>query len=126
MGNLINLRSQEAPRLVVDNGSTYFAAVAAFREHRTFYGPSLRGYTMPRERSVDIDEWRSGVASGEIREVFACGTAAVITPVGRLVWEGGEVGNPEAGATTLALRKALIDIQYGRAADTHGWMRKLV
>ena len=80
----------------------------------------------PEERAVDIEEWRTGVASGDIREVFACGTAAVITPVGRLVWDGGEVGNPEAGATTLALRKALIDIQYGRAADTHGWMRKLV
>ena len=80
----------------------------------------------PEERAVDIDEWRSGVASGEIREVFACGTAAVITPVGRLVWDGGEVGNPVAGETTLALRKALIDIQYGRATDTHGWMRRLV
>jgi CMP-N-acetylneuraminic acid synthetase len=54
--DLINLRSQEAPRLVVDNGSTYCATVAAFREHRTFYGPGLRGFSMPRERSVDIDE----------------------------------------------------------------------
>lgn len=79
----------------------------------------------PEERLVDIDEWRTGVASGEIREVFACGTAAVITPVGRLVWDGGEVGNPVAGETTLGLRKALIDIQYGRAVDTHGWMRRL-
>ena len=79
----------------------------------------------PEERSVDIDEWRAGVTSGEIREVFACGTAAVITPVGRLVWDGGEVGNPVAGETTLGLRKALIDIQYGRATDTHGWMRRL-
>ncbi len=77
------------------------------------------------ERRVDIDEWRTGVVSGEITEVFACGTAAVITPVGRLVWDGGEVTAPE-GEVTMRLRKALVDIQYGRAADTHGWMRRLV
>jgi len=76
------------------------------------------------ERRVDIDEWRNGVKTGEITEVFACGTAAVITPVGRLVWDGGEVTAPE-GEVTMRLRKALVDIQYGRATDTHGWMRRL-
>jgi branched-chain amino acid aminotransferase len=76
------------------------------------------------ERRVDIDEWRHGVDSGEITEVFACGTAAVITPVGRLVWDGGEVTAPE-GEVTMRLRKALVDIQYGRAADAHGWLRRL-
>ncbi len=54
--DLVNARSQEAPELWVDNGSTYFASVAAFREQQTFYGRGLRGYAMPRERSVDIDE----------------------------------------------------------------------
>ncbi len=39
----------------------------------------------PEERAISIDEWREGAASGEITEVFACGTAAVITPVGELV-----------------------------------------
>ena len=43
------------------------------------------------ERKVSIDEWREGAASGRIREVFACGTAAVITPVASLKWNGGEV-----------------------------------
>ena len=43
------------------------------------------------ERKFSIDEWREGVASGEITEVFACGTAAVVTPVGTLKWDGGEV-----------------------------------
>jgi N-acylneuraminate cytidylyltransferase len=52
----IGLRSQDAPRLYVDNGSTYFAASVALRRERTFYGPGLRGHVMPRERSVDIDE----------------------------------------------------------------------
>src|SRR5687767_14925297 len=53
------------------------------------------------ERQFSIDEWREGVASGEITEVFACGTAAVVTPVGTLKWEGGEVaGSTEAGPLT--------------------------
>jgi branched-chain amino acid aminotransferase len=80
----------------------------------------------PEERPIDIDEWRSGVASGDIREVFACGTAAVITPVGRLVWDGGEVGSGNAGEMTMRLRNALVDVQYGRAADSHGWLKRLV
>ncbi len=79
----------------------------------------------PEESSISIDEWRADVASGAIREVFACGTAAVITPVGRLVWEGGEVGDSTAGEMTTQLRSRLIDIQYGRATDTHGWLHRL-
>jgi branched-chain amino acid aminotransferase len=79
------------------------------------------------ERKVSIDEWRDGVASGQITEVFACGTAAVITPVGQLVWDGGSVGDPDAppGELTMKIRQALVDIQYGRTPDTHGWMRRL-
>jgi len=79
------------------------------------------------ERRVSIDEWRDGVAAGEVTEVFACGTAAVVTPVGRLRWRGGEVDSclghgGEAGPVTAAVRRALVDVQYGRAADQHGWM----
>jgi branched-chain amino acid aminotransferase len=82
------------------------------------------------ERRVDIDEWSRGVESGEITEVFACGTAAVITPVGRLVRDGGEVTSPVTtpdgvGPVTRRLRQALVDIQYGRSPDTHGWLRRL-
>jgi branched-chain amino acid aminotransferase len=80
------------------------------------------------ERRISIDEWRSGVESGDITEVFACGTAAVITPVGVLRWEGGEVGTDAAdeGPVASSLRQSLLDIQYGRAEDVHGWMRRLV
>ena len=80
------------------------------------------------ERRISIDEWRDGVASGDITEVFACGTAAVITPVGRLVWEDGAVGDPDAptGPVTAQIRNRLVDVQYGRAEDTHGWLRRLV
>jgi branched-chain amino acid aminotransferase len=77
------------------------------------------------ERRVAIDEWREGVASGEITEVFACGTAAVVTPVGELLWEGGSV-TTEAGPVTMELRKSLVDLQFGRAADTNGWMHRIV
>jgi branched-chain amino acid aminotransferase len=79
------------------------------------------------ERKIPIDEWRDGVTTGEIAEVFACGTAAVVTPVGSLKWEGGETPEvAEAGAVTMAIRQALVDIQYGRADDTFGWMHRIV
>ena len=80
------------------------------------------------ERRISIDEWREGAASGDIAEVFACGTAAVVTPVGRLAWDGGEavIGDNAVGAVTSRIRSALLDIQYGRAEDTHGWLVRLV
>lgn len=53
--DLVMRRDEEIGRLVVDNGSTYAATVAAFRAHETFYGPGLRGHVMPRARSVDIN-----------------------------------------------------------------------
>jgi branched-chain amino acid aminotransferase len=78
------------------------------------------------ERPVTIDEWREGVASGRITEVFACGTAAVVTPVGTLKWRGGEVGDGEdTGPVTKQIRTALVDVQYGRAEDTFGWMHRV-
>ena len=80
------------------------------------------------ERKFSIDEWRDGVTSGRITEVFACGTAAVVTPVGTLKWDGGQAapGPDDAGPVTLQLRNALVDIQYGRAEDTFGWMHRIV
>jgi branched-chain amino acid aminotransferase len=81
------------------------------------------------ERRFSIDEWRDGVASGRITEVFACGTAAVVTPVGTLRWRGGEVGTGDddaaVGPVTRQVRQALVDIQYGRAEDTFGWMHRV-
>ncbi len=79
----------------------------------------------PVERPVTLDDWKTGVESGEIREVFACGTAAVVTPVGRLVWADGEVASSGSGEQTLRIREKLIDVQYGREADEHGWMHRL-
>ncbi|HEY8373409.1 MAG TPA: branched-chain amino acid aminotransferase [Pseudonocardiaceae bacterium] len=79
------------------------------------------------ERRISTDEWEKGVASGEISEVFACGTAAVITPVGRVKHARGgfTIGNGEPGEVTMRLRRALTSIQRGAAPDTHGWITTL-
>ena len=78
------------------------------------------------ERRISIDEWRDGVTSGRIVEVFACGTAAVVTPVGALKWAGGETPAPASTDLTMRIRQALVDVQYGRAEDTFGWMHRVV
>ncbi len=80
-----------------------------------------------REEKVDVADWRDGVASGRITEIFACGTAAVVTPVGRLVEPGAEhvTGTGETGEVTTRIRTALLDVQYGRVEDTHGWLHRL-
>ncbi len=85
------------------------------------------GFT-PEERPISIDEWREAAASGELTEVFACGTAAVITPVGELVTEEGAIRLKEDNGNPVAkrLRTKLLDLQYGRAEDTHGWLTRLV
>jgi branched-chain amino acid aminotransferase len=79
------------------------------------------------ERKIDVEEWRKGVAAGEITEVFACGTAAVITPVAKVKYGEGEfiVGDGEPGEVTMALRDTLTGIQRGTFADTHDWMTRL-
>ncbi|WP_035817827.1 branched-chain amino acid aminotransferase [Janthinobacterium sp. RA13] len=79
------------------------------------------------ERKLSVQQWRDDIASGHMTEVFACGTAAVITPVGVAKANGFEmtINNNENGAVTLALREALLGLQHGTAADTHGWMHKV-
>ncbi len=85
------------------------------------------GHTV-EERRVDVDEWRKGAADGRVVEVFACGTAAVITPVGVLRWPDGEAvaGDGQPGPVTTRLRTALLDLQYGRTPDTHGWVHRVL
>lgn len=86
-----------------------------------------RGHTVT-ERRVEISEWVEGVRSGEIAEVFACGTAASISPIGVLKGVDLNVGNADAqpGEITMGIRQDLLDIQYGRAPDRHGWLTRLV
>ncbi|MGW0434053.1 branched-chain amino acid aminotransferase [Micromonospora sp. NPDC003197] len=80
------------------------------------------------ERPVSFDEWRADAASGRLREVFACGTAAVITPIGQVRFPDGEftIGDGAEGESTRRLRQTLVDIQRGRAADPHGWVHRVL
>ncbi len=79
------------------------------------------------ERRFSVDEWRAGCADGTVTETFACGTAAVITPVGQVKARTGDFtvadGNP--GPLTMRLREHLLDVQHGRVADTHGWLHRV-
>ncbi len=79
------------------------------------------------ERKIDMEEWQKKAADGEITEVFACGTAAVITPVSQVKYGDDEftIGDGESGEVTMALRDTLTGIQRGTFADTHGWMSRL-
>ena len=78
------------------------------------------------ERKFSLDEWRDGVASGEITEVFAFGTAAVVTPVGELRSPQGVTPAPASTELTMRIREALVGMQFGRAEDTFGWMHRVV
>jgi branched-chain amino acid aminotransferase len=80
------------------------------------------------ERKISTDEWRDGNASGTLTEVFACGTAAVITPVGSVKSARGDwqVGDGTPGPVTMKLRETLLALQTGRREDTHGWMHPIV
>ncbi len=84
--------------------------------------------TRVREEPYTIDQWRADAASGKLKEAFACGTAAVISPIGKVKSASGEflINGGGAGPVAMGLRKTLVDIQYGRAADPHGWVRKVL
>ncbi len=79
------------------------------------------------EGRISIDQWRDDTANGTLTEVFACGTAAVITPVGTVKTASGEwtQGDGTPGEVTMKLRERLLDVQRGIAEDTHGWMHPL-
>lgn len=84
------------------------------------------GYPV-EERRISTEEWEKKAATGELTEVFACGTAAVITPVGSAKSQDGEftIAGGEPGPVTMRLREHLTAIQHGTEADPHGWMTKL-
>ncbi len=80
-----------------------------------------------REERYSIEQWEADATSGKLVECFACGTAAVVTPVGRV--EGREVdftiGSGGPGQLTGKLKDRLVAIQRGTAEDPHGWVTKL-
>jgi branched-chain amino acid aminotransferase len=84
------------------------------------------GYTA-EEGKISTDEWQEGNSSGALTEVFACGTAAVITPVGSVKSATAEwtIGDGQPGPISMQLREHLLGIQTGKEPDTHGWMYSL-
>ena len=80
-----------------------------------------------REERYSFDQWRGDAESGRLREAFACGTAAVVTPIGRVDGRAGgfSIGNGGPGMLTEQLREKLTAIQRGHADDPHGWVRRV-
>ena len=80
------------------------------------------------ERDIALTEILEGIESGDVVELFACGTAAVVTPIGRLVSDDFDVtvGAGTPGPVGAEMLTRLTDIQYGRAEDVHGWLHRVV
>ena len=79
------------------------------------------------EVMLSVDDWKSGIESGEITETFACGTAAVVSPIGaaKSKWGTWVTGDGNPGPVTNKIRETLLGIQHGQIADNHGWVTKV-
>ena len=77
-----------------------------------------------RKEFLDIDETLSGIQEGEVTEVFGTGTAAVVSPIGELIYKNEQyvIGQGAIGPITERLYRALTDIQRGRGPDLHNWI----
>jgi branched-chain amino acid aminotransferase len=95
-----------------------------------------RGSVMELARDLDlavqeapyaIDDWRADAANGRLVEAFACGTAAVIAPIGQVRTVQGEftIGDGTGGQMSERLRAALTGIQRGTQPDPYGWVRRV-
>jgi branched-chain amino acid aminotransferase len=80
-----------------------------------------------REEAYAIDQWQADAESGRLTEAFACGTAAVVTPVGSVTGANGSftMGAGGPGQTTQRLKDKLVGIQRGTAPDPHGWVQRI-
>jgi branched-chain amino acid aminotransferase len=81
-----------------------------------------------REARYSIQDWRADAASGRLRECFACGTAAVVSPIGKIKSSKGDfvIGDGEGGPVTEGLKAKLVGIQRGEIADERGWVRRVL
>ena len=79
------------------------------------------------ERAIHIDEVLAGIEKGDCTEIFGCGTAAVVSPVGELL-DGDRlhtVADGDEGPVARKLRQTLTDLQFGKAPDAHHWLLKV-
>jgi branched-chain amino acid aminotransferase len=86
------------------------------------------GALLVSERPIGMEELIAAYRKGDLREVFGCGTAAVITPVGELGWKGERmvINGGEVGPLARRLYDTITGIQYGRLPDPWGWMTEVV
>ena len=77
-----------------------------------------------REEPYSIDQWRADATKGDLVETMACGTAAVVTPVGKVEGPDGAftIGSGGPGQLTTKLRERLVGIQRGEITDQHDWV----
>lgn len=80
-----------------------------------------------REQPYAIDQWQVDAQSGRLTEAFACGTAAVVTPIGSVTGVGGRfmIGAGGPGQFTTRMKERLVAIQRGLAPDSHNWVMRL-
>jgi branched-chain amino acid aminotransferase len=85
------------------------------------------GYKV-EEGMISTFDWQAGIASGEITETFACGTAAVVSPIGQAKSAMGTwvTGDGQPGEITMQIRNHLLGIQHGTIADKHGWVKRVL
>ena len=85
------------------------------------------GYDV-QEDSISVDQWRAAAASGELTEVFSCGTSSMITPVGIVKGESDhfKIGDGLQGPVTTRLRKELMAIQFGQRPDPYEWVHRII
>lgn len=80
-----------------------------------------------REEPYSIQQWKEEAESGELLETLACGTAAVVTPVGTVASHEGEftIGTGGIGQMAQKMREKLVGVQNGRVADSNGWVMRV-
>ncbi|WP_455482608.1 branched-chain amino acid aminotransferase [Bartonella sp. B35(2025)] len=119
--------------------------VCFIMENNTLVTPELNGNILPgitrhsilelaqqigfkiEERPYSFESLKEDVQNGHLKEAFACGTAAVITSIGRFKYKGGElvIGNEMIGKITEQLRTKLVNLQKGNTEDKNGWVHSV-
>ena len=79
------------------------------------------------ERLISIDELIEALKTGKLEEAWGCGTAAVVSPIGRFYYDGNEydVNDGKIGEVTQKLYDTLTGIQWGKINDDFGWIYKI-
>ena len=84
------------------------------------------GYAVS-ERLLSVDELLHALKTGKLEEAWGCGTAAVVSPIGKLAYgdDEYEIADGKIGAVTQKLYDILTGIQWGEIEDSYGWTHKL-